>query len=224
MRNAVVLFSGGQDSTICLFFALQQYDKVYTLGFNYGQQHQAELKCRISILNNFGKKYPNLMSDTILDVRSFGSIAKSNLTCQSGNANSFVVPGRNVMFLTYAASFAYLHECNHIVTGVCEMDYQGFPDCRRATMDATQTCLSLALDYPIEIITPLIHLTKAEEWKLADELGGKEFIDFLVKETHTCYKGNHEDLHEWGYGCGECLACRLRADGYKEYVSNRLSK
>ncbi len=231
MQNgAIVSFSGGQDSTTCLFWALKHFDFVETVGFNYGQKNVVELQCREEILAKIRTKYPQLASklreDLLIDAQSFGKVSSSALT-GSGEAikahgsrglpTSFV-PARNLMFLTYAAARAYLKEVHTIVTGVGQADFSGYPDCRRNTMDALEKALSLGMDWKIEIVTPLMFKTKAQTWLLAQELGGKELVDFIVKETHTCYEGDHEHLHPWGYGCGKCPACLLRQHGFEEFL------
>lgn len=210
-NNALVLFSGGLDSTTCLFWALSKYDKVYTIGFDYGQKHKVELECRHNILSSI--KDDKFIVDKLVDVNSFGSLAIDQ-------SDPFV-PGRNLVFLTYASAYAYLNNCSTIITGVCETDYSCFPDCRRSTMTAMESALSLGLDTSIKIETPLMYLTKAQTWELAERLGGTELIDFIVKNTHTCYNGDHTHLHSWGYGCGECVACELRAKGFIEYKNRK---
>lgn len=210
-NNALVLFSGGLDSTTCLFYALSKYDKVYTIGFDYGQKHKVELECRQNILSSI--KDDKFIADKLVDVKSFGSLAI--------DPSDPFVPGRNLVFLTYASAYAYLNNCSTIITGVCETDYSCFPDCRRSTMTAMESALSLGLDTAIKIETPLMYLTKAQTWELAERLGGTELIDFIIKNTHTCYNGDHTHLHSWGYGCGECVACELRAKGFIEYKNRK---
>ena len=230
-NDALVVFSGGQDSTTCLFYALQKYDNVYTIGFNYGQRHQVELDCRQKILNSVKEKFSNFKGDSTIDVNSFGKVAECALTVdareiktEEGKLPTSFVPARNLMFMTYAAAFAYLRDIHTIITGVCETDYSGYPDCRRDTMDAMEKALSLGMDFPIQIVTPLMYLSKAEEWKLAESIGGDDLVSFIVKETHTCYEGDHTHFHEWGYGCGKCPACKLRAHGYEEYQKMKVLK
>ena len=232
MKTALVSFSGGQDSTTCLFWALNHYDRVHTIGFDYGQKNRVELDCRKTILQKIKEQFPQLgkklASDLVVDIRSFGQIAQSALTGsdqamgevgENGLPNSFV-PGRNLVFLTYAAARAYLIKAQTIVGGMGQTDFSGYPDCRRDTMDALQKALSLGLDQGVEIVTPLMFLTKAQTWKLAENLGGEALVHFIVENTHTCYEGDHRHHHDWGYGCGVCPACRLREKGWKEYQAN----
>ena len=230
--KALVVFSGGQDSTTCLAYALANYDEVETVGFYYGQRHSVELICRQNVLKKIREEFPELASklgkDTVIDVSSFGQIADSALTRpeekiedgDNGLPTSFV-PGRNILFLTYAGSMAYCRKADTIITGVCETDYSGYPDCRGATIYAIQMALSLGMDREIFIDTPLMHLTKAQTWELAEKCGGKKMVDLIVRETHTCYEGDHEHFHDWGYGCGECPACKLREKGYREYAEGK---
>ena len=233
MKTALVSFSGGQDSTTCLFWALNHYDRVHTIGFDYGQKNHVELSCRKSILQKIYSQFPQyaekLASDVVVNIRSFGQIAQSALTgndqtmgeiSENGLPNSFV-PGRNLVFLTYAAARAYLINAQTIVAGMGQTDFSGYPDCRRNTMDALQNALTLGLDRSIEITTPLMFLTKAQTWELAEMLGGKTLVDFIVENTHTCYEGDHQHFHEWGYGCGGCPACQLRDKGWKEYLARK---
>ena len=231
MQNgAIVSFSGGQDSTTCLFWSLKNFDFVETVGFNYGQKNAIELQCREKILTNIRTSYPELASrlgeDLLIDAQSFGKVSCSALT-GSGEAikadgsrglpTSFV-PARNLMFLTYAAARAYIREVHTIVTGVGQADFSGYPDCRRDTMDALEKTLSLGMNWEVKIATPLMFKTKAQTWVLAEELGGRDLVDFIVRETHTCYEGDHEHFHPWGYGCGKCPACLLRQKGFEEYL------
>ena len=228
-KAAIVSFSGGQDSTTCLFCALQNYDRVETVGFNYGQKNNVELICRKEILQKIQTQFPNfacrLGPDLVIDASTFGQVSSSALT-GSGEAivsegkrglPSSFVPARNLMFMTYIGARAYLRDIHTIITGVGQADFSGYPDCRRNTMDAMQKALSLGMDWPIEIVTPLMYRTKAQTWELAHEVGDDELVDFIVKETHTCYEGDREHFHVWGYGCGHCPACLLREKGFEEY-------
>lgn len=227
--SAVVLLSGGQDSTTCLGWALEQFEHVATVGFDYGQRHRVELDCRRTILSRIRQMKPEwavrLNSDTVLDLRLLRDIGGTAMieTAQiamgrNGLPNTFV-PGRNLLFLTAAAACAYRQGAKHLVTGVCETDYSGYPDCRDDTIKALQVALNLGMDERFVIHTPLMWLDKAATWKLAEGLGGDAFVKLIAQETHTCYQGDREHLHEWGYGCGECPACELRAKGYAEYRS-----
>lgn len=227
MSKAIVSFSGGQDSTTCLFWALENFDEVETIGFYYGQRHSVELACRKEILKSLPKKFPKyagkLGNDQLVDISAFGKLADSALTKDgdiemgdNGLPTSFV-PARNLIFLCMASSKAYSIGADTIVTGVCETDYSGYPDCRESTIISLEKAISLGLDKQIAIITPLMHLTKAETWKMAEDIGGEEMVNFIAKETHTCYEGDHVSEHDWGYGCGQCPACVLREKGWKEY-------
>lgn len=232
-NGAIVSFSGGQDSTTCLFWALKHYDHVETVGFNYGQKNAVELNCRKTVLEKIQTQFPDLShklgADLVIDATTFGQVSSSALTCsgepiqahgRDGLPTSFV-PARNLMFMTYVGARAYLREIHTIITGVGQADFSGYPDCRRDTMDAMQKALTLGMNWEIEIVTPLMFRTKAQTWELAYELGGEKLVDFIVRETHTCYEGDHEHLHPWGYGCGECPACILRKKGYEEFLASR---
>ena len=225
--GALVLFSGGQDSSACLAWALQRYDRVETVGFDYGQRHHIELQARQSVLTGFRRDFPKwtvrLGEDHVLDIKSFGAVAESALTAdrtieitERGLPSTFV-PGRNLAFFIYAAALADRRGLEVLVGGMCETDFSGYPDCRRATLDVMQQTLRLGMDRPFVIETPLMWLTKAQTWALADELGGPPLVNLVVRDSHTCYNGVREELHPWGYGCGECPACELRAKGWDEW-------
>lgn len=224
---ALVLFSGGQDSTTCLAWALQRYARVETLGFDYGQRHAIELTVRPSVLQAIRTLDPSwatrLGEDHVLDLSVLGEISETALTRDSeitmqadGLPNTFV-PGRNLLFLTLAAALAYRRGISVLVGGMCETDYSGYPDCRDETMRALQSALRLGMSTQLYIETPLMWLDKAATWRLADQLGGQSLVDLIRTETHTCYLGERGQLHEWGYGCGQCPACELRAKGYQSY-------
>lgn len=226
-RSALVLFSGGQDSTICLAHALAHYDRVETVGFDYGQRHAVELECRPKIIGAIKSAFPHwadkLGSDRLCDVSVLGEISDTAMiaeteivVAENGLPNTFV-PGRNLLFLTLAGAIAWRRGISNLVGGMCETDYSGYPDCRRGTLDAQALALSRGMDRPFNIETPLMWLDKAETWELAEELGGQKLIDLVVEETHTCYLGDREHRHEWGYGCGTCPACDLRARGYETW-------
>lgn len=226
--KALVLFSGGQDSTTCLAWALDRYEHVETVGFNYGQRHIVELECRSAILEQVKREFPQwanrLGPDHMLDLQLLGQISDTALTQDkaiemqaNGLPNSFV-PGRNLIFFTFAASIAYRRGLQVLVGGMCETDYSGYPDCRDNTLKAMQVALSLGLDGPMVIETPLMWIDKAETWRLAQRLGGDSFVRLIQDQTHTCYIGDHSNKHEWGYGCGACPACELRRSGYEAYV------
>lgn len=228
-RSALVLFSGGQDSTTCLAWALKHFDKVETIGFNYGQRHQVEMTCRTQVLNSIKASFPHwaakLGEDHVLDLDILGQISDTSLTqekaisfAKSGLPNTFV-PGRNLLFFTFAATIAYRRELKHLVGGMCETDYSGYPDCRDNTLKSLQVSLALGMDTPVVIDTPLMWLDKCETWALAHELGGEQLVTTIVKETHTCYMGDRSTLHPWGYGCNACPACELRRTGFEKYMS-----
>jgi 7-cyano-7-deazaguanine synthase len=229
--KALVLFSGGQDSTTCLAWALERYEYVETIGFDYGQRHEIELECRINILQEMRKRFPNwakrLGEDHVLDLRLLGQISDTAMTAEktiefekNGLPNTFV-PGRNLLFLTFAATIAYRRGLTVLVGGMCETDYSGYPDCRDNTLKATQVALSLGMDAPVIIETPLMWLDKAQTWRLAENLGGQDFVSLIQEESHTCYLGTRQQKHEWGYGCGTCPACELRKTGYEQYIQER---
>ena len=229
--KALVLFSGGQDSTTCLAWALERYEHVETIGFDYGQRHRIELECRLSILQEVRNRFPNwakrLGEDHVLDLKLLGQISDTAMTAEktiefekNGLPNTFV-PGRNLLFLTFAATIAYRRGLTVLVGGMCETDYSGYPDCRDNTLKATQVALSLGMDAPLIIETPLMWLDKAQTWRLAENLGGQDLVSLIQEESHTCYLGTRQDKHEWGYGCGTCPACELRKTGYEQYIQER---
>ena len=223
---ALVLFSGGQDSTVCLAWALTRYDRVETIGFDYGQRHAVELTQRATIRNRLtelGLDYGRLGPDTLIDIRALGQISETALTrdteieiAASGLSSTFV-PGRNLLFLTYAAALAWRRGIGTLVGGMCETDFSGYPDCRNDTIQAMAQALALGLDKPITIETPLMFVDKAGTWKLAHDLGGDALVGLVVQETHTCYLGDRSSRHDWGYGCGTCPACELRANGWDRW-------
>ena len=225
--GALVLFSGGQDSTICLGHALERYSRVETVGFNYGQRHLVELECRTRVLAALRERFPawsaQLGADHMIDLSSFGAIGETALTSEaeivmteSGLPSTFV-PGRNLAFFVHAAALGHRRGLTVLVGGMCETDYSGYPDCRDETLRTLQEALRLATEVPFSIETPLMWLSKAQSWGLAEDLGGVAFIDLIREKTHTCYVGDHETKHDWGYGCGACPACELRAKGYEDW-------
>jgi 7-cyano-7-deazaguanine synthase len=229
--KALVLFSGGQDSTTCLAWALERYEHVETIGFDYGQRHRIELECRLNILQEVRNRFPNwtkrLGEDHVLDLKLLGQISDTAMTAEktiefekNGLPNTFV-PGRNLLFLTFAATIAYRRDLTVLVGGMCETDYSGYPDCRDNTLKATQVALSLGMDAPVIIETPLMWLNKAQTWRLAESVGGQDFVSLVQEESHTCYLGTRQQKHEWGYGCGTCPACELRKTGYEQYIQER---
>lgn len=224
---ALVLFSGGQDSTTCLGWALERFGRVETVGINYGQRHQVELECRSRVREKIAALKPEwkarLGRDHMLALPVLGEIADCALTDdrriafeETGLPNTFV-PGRNLLFFTLAAAIAYRRGAHVLVGGMCETDFSGYPDCRDNTLKSLQVSLSLGLDAPMVIETPLMRLTKAETWELARRTGGDDFVRLIRDETHTCYMGDHEHFHAWGFGCGKCPACELRERGWKEW-------
>ena len=223
-----MLFSGGQDSTVCLAWALQRFAQVETIGFSYGQRHAVELGCRQTVIAELRAQFPKwgkrLGEDHMLDLALLGQISETALTAQreiemneDGLPNTFV-PGRNLLFLTFAGTVAYRRGLNALVGGMCETDFSGYPDCRDNTLKALQVAISLGLDTPMTIETPLMWFDKAQTWSLTERLGGEALIDLVAEHTHTCYVGDRSRRHEWGYGCGLCPACDLRRAGYNAWV------
>ncbi len=230
----MVLFSGGQDSATCLAWALDRFVHVETVGFSYGQRHIVELECRERLSSGIKSLKPEwalkLGDAHTLDIPTLGEISDTALTRdvaiemgEGGLPNTFV-PGRNLVFLTFAAALAYRRGIANIVGGMCETDFSGYPDCRDETIRALNSALNLGMDKTFELHTPLMWRSKAETWKLAEELGGKALIDLIVEESHTCYLGERGSRLEWGYGCGECPACSLRAKGWAEFQASKESK
>jgi 7-cyano-7-deazaguanine synthase len=229
--HALVLFSGGQDSSVCLAWALNRFERVETVGFDYGQTHRVELDARQNVRKAIiGMSPPwseRLGPDHSLDLSSFGAIGESALTTDRAididarGLPSTFVPGRNLVFLTYAAALADRRGLRVLVGGMCETDFSGYPDCRRDTLDALQSALNLGMAADYEIATPLMSLTKAETWDLALELGGPELVELIRTQSHTCYRGVRDLLHDWGYGCGTCPACDLRAKGWAQWTLSR---
>ena len=230
-NSALVLFSGGQDSTTCLAWALERFQYVETVGFDYGQRHRIELDVRAPIRAALCRDLPHwahkLGDDHSLDLSVLGQISDTALTRDvaitmqaNGLPNTFI-PGRNLVFLTFAAALAYRRGAKHLVTGVCETDYSGYPDCRDDTIKAMQLALNLGMDARFVLHTPLMWIDKAATWRLAETLGGEPLIALIRDETHTCYNGDRIDRHPWGFGCAACPACQLRADGYQRYMMAR---
>jgi 7-cyano-7-deazaguanine synthase len=230
---ALVLFSGGQDSTTCLAWALERYPRVETIGFDYGQRHAIELTVRPRVLAQVRAVKPEwaarLGDDHMVDLGLIGQLSQTAMTedieivmQENGLPNTFV-PGRNLLFMTVAATLAYRRGLTVLVGGMCETDFSGYPDCRDDTMKALQVALNLGMDTRNKVETPLMWLDKAQTWQLAERLGGQTLVDLIRAETHTCYKGERGALHDWGYGCGACPACELRARGYRLYQAGRQS-
>jgi 7-cyano-7-deazaguanine synthase len=227
--TALVLFSGGQDSTTCLAWALEHYSRVETIGFDYGQRHAIELTVRPSLLAKMRTHSADwdsrLGPDHMIDLSLIAAISDTALTqnveiamLENGLPNTFV-PGRNILFMTVAATLAYRRGLTVLVGGMCETDFSGYPDCRDDTMKALQVALNLGMATRMKLETPLMWLDKCQTWELAEQLGGKALVDLIRSDTHTCYLGERGQLHAWGYGCGTCPACALRARGYQEYAA-----
>jgi len=231
LGGALVLFSGGQDSTTCLAWALERFDRIETIGFAYGQRHGVEMDCRTPVRQGVAaiktKWAARLGEDHLVDLHTLGEISNTGLTRdveikmgEAGLPNTFV-PGRNLIFLTFAAVLAYRRGLRHVVTGVCETDYSGYPDCRDDTMKALQVALNLGMEQRFVMHTPLMWIDKCDTWRLADALGGAALVEIVRRDTHTCYLGDRSKLHEWGHGCGRCPACELRRDGYRKWINSR---
>jgi len=231
-EGALVLLSGGQDSAVCLAWALDRFDQVETIGFDYGQHHRVELECRTAVRGGLATLNTTwaarLGMDHTLALDALGEVSNTALTRdvaieigESGLPNTFV-PGRNLVFLTFAAALAYRRGLRHIVGGMCETDYSGYPDCRDDTIKALQVALNLGMERRFILHMPLMWIDKAQTWTLARDLGGDHLVDLVVSETHTCYLGDRTHRHAWGYGCGECPACRIRADGFRRYRDGML--
>jgi 7-cyano-7-deazaguanine synthase len=229
-RGALVLFSGGQDSTTCLAWALDRYPRVETLGIAYGQRHAVELEQRAVVLEALRAAFPawaaRLGEDNEISLGELGRISETALTRESeiemtaAGLPSTFVPGRNLLFLTYAAAIAYRRGMRTLVAGMCETDYSGYPDCRNETIQTQARAISLGFDTPFAIETPLMYVDKAGTWQIAQDLGGAALVEIVREATHTCYLGDRSQRHAWGYGCGTCPACELRAKGW-EHFRNR---
>ena len=228
---AIELFSGGQDSTVCLAWALERFGRVETIGFDYGQRHRVELDARPRVRARIIALRPawaeRLGDDHVVQLDALSAISDTALTrdiaikiAESGLPTTFV-PGRNLVFFAFAGALAYRRGAKHLVAGMCETDYSGYPDCRDDTLKAMQLALNLGMDRRFAIHTPLMWIDKAATFALAHAIGGDGFIDLLVEDTHTCYLGDRSHRHAWGYGCGACPACRLRADGFAHWKTQR---
>ena len=229
--KALVLFSGGQDSATCLAWALDRFSAVETIGFAYGQRHAVELEVRRAFMDRLRSAFPawagRLGEDHMLDLSVIGQMGQTALTADveiemgRNNLPTTFVPGRNILFFTSAAAVAYRRRLRHLVGGMCETDYSGYPDCRDDTLKALQVALNLGLDSRFVIETPLMWLDKAATWALADALGGQRLVDLMIEHTHSCYRGDRSQRHAWGYGCGTCPACELRAGGWSRFADGR---
>lgn len=229
-RTALVLFSGGQDSTTCLAWALERFRRVETVGFDYGQRHLIEMDCRLTVREELHAQFPHwadrLGDDHVLDLGLIGQLSDTALTAEreiefqaNGLPNTFV-PGRNLLFLGFAATLAYRRGASVLVGGMCETDYSGYPDCRDNTLKALQVALSLGLATPMTLETPLMFLTKAQTWDLSEQLGGRTLVELIIEHTHTCYLGERGQRHPWGHGCGHCPACELRHKGHADWLAD----
>ena len=228
-KKAMVMVSGGQDSATCLAWALDKYELVETIGFSYGQRHIVELDCRQTVLAEIvklssqwcGRLGPDFMVpiEGVNKLSGSALLNKKKIDTEPGKLPNTFIPGRNLLFLTYAAALCYERGIQTIVGGMCETDYSGYPDCRSETMNSMQKSLSLGMETSFEIVTPLMHLTKSDTWRLAEKLGGSSFVNLIIENTATCYEGDRENRHDWGYGCNNCPACELRSDGYSKYIN-----
>jgi len=230
-EKALVLFSGGQDSTVCLAWALERFETVETIGFDYGQRHSVELECRQTLRRRLAEDFPRwrgrLGEDHLLDLGILGAISETALTREGeirlqadGLPNTFV-PGRNLLFFTFAATIAWRRGLRHLVGGMCETDYSGYPDCRDDTLKALQVTLNLGMDRRFVVETPLMWIDKAQTWALTEQLGGERLVELVRAESHSCYKGERQVEHAWGRGCGRCPACDLRATGWTKWRAGR---
>ena len=228
-RAALVLFSGGQDSSIALAWTLERFDHVETIAFDYGQRHAVELEARNAVRREIASALPRLVSrlgdDRIIDLRGLGDISDTALTreteiiiAENGLPTTFV-PGRNLVFLTMAAACAFRRGAGVLVAGMCETDFSGYPDCRRETLDAQMKAIGLGMDARFTLETPLMFMSKAQSWFLAEEIGGARLIEILLEHSHSCYVGDRSRRFDWGYGCGACPACELRAKGWNAYIA-----
>ena len=229
--SALVMFSGGQDSTVCLAWALQRFARVETVGFDYGQRHSIELTVRARLRESLGALRSEwrvrLGDDHVVKLDALAAISDSALTreteieiTESGLPTTFV-PGRNLIFFCFAGALAYRRGARHIVAGMCETDYSGYPDCRDDTVKAMQVALTLGLDRRVTLHTPLMWIDKADTFAMAEEIGGKPLLDLVIEDSHSCYLGERAQRHDWGYGCGTCPACKLRAQGFAKFITKR---
>ena len=234
VHKALIMFSGGQDSATCLAWALERYDYIETVGFNYEQRHAVEMSSRQIVLKSFKTGFPNwaekIGEDHIVDLSALGAISETSLTrdveitlSKDGLPSTFV-PGRNLIFLNFAAALGYRRDLTTLIGGMCEADFSGYPDCRIETLNAQMKAISLGMDKAFKLETPLMNLSKAGAWDMAYKLGGQALVEIILEDTHTCYLGERGTRHDWGYGCGSCPACELRAQGWKKYSSGRFNR
>lgn len=230
-KTALLLYSGGQDSASCLAWALNRFDRVETVGFDYGQRHNVEMTCRLKVLDAIRRSFPawqdKLGQDHVLDLSVLGQVSDTALTSEaeikisdSGLPNTFV-PGRNILFFSLASALAYRRNVKDIIAGVCQTDYSGYPDCREETIRSMEQTLRLGLEVDFELHCPLMWIDKKQTWDLAFAEGGQDLIDIVIEHTHTCYLGDRSQHHDWGYGCGQCPACDLRRKGYEAFVQSK---
>ena len=232
VERALVLFSGGQDSTVCLAWALERFQRVETIGFDYGQRHVVELSVRPRIREKMATLQPawkqRLGDDHVISLPALGKMSDTALTREAeigfstNELPTTFVPGRNLIFLCFAGALAYRRGAGHLVAGMCETDYSGYPDCRDATIKTMAQALRLGMDFPLEVHTPLMQVDKAGTFALAREVGGQPFLDLVIEDSHSCYLGDRSSRHAWGFGCGSCPACELRARGYQEFVAGEV--
>lgn len=234
LTSALVLFSGGMDSSLCLADALNRYERVETIGFDYGQRHNVELVCRLNLIQSMRETFPKwserLGDDHIIEIPALSKIGGTALIgdgaiqMEANGLPSTFVPGRNLLFFTYAAALAYRRGIATLIGGMCETDYSGYPDCRRDTLDALEKSLNLGMEYAFTIETPLMYLSKADSCTFGQALGGEALMNLIIEKSHSCYVGDRINRHDWGYGCGECPACELREAGFKEWFSSKNTK
>jgi 7-cyano-7-deazaguanine synthase len=227
-RKALIMFSGGQDSATCLAWACENFEQIETIGFEYEQRHHIEMECRQAVLQKFAEAFPHwgakLGQDHVVDLSALGQISETALTRdvkitvnETGLPSTFV-PGRNLIFLNFAAALGFRRGASVLIGGMCEADFSGYPDCRKDTLDAQMKAISLGMDRAFRLETPLMHVSKAGAWEMAEKLGGPALVELILEYTHTCYLGTRGARHDWGYGCGDCPACELRAKGWAEYA------
>ena len=230
-NSSLVLFSGGQDSTICLLWALSEYEEVYTIGFEYGQRHKIEIECRNKILlklKSFSKEFSSkIKKDTVITLNGFKDIVKNSsllnekdISYSKDDMPDTFVPGRNLIFLNYAGIVAYNHDIPDIIGGMCQTDYSGYPDCRKETILSMEKTLNLGMEKEFNLITPLMDINKSQTWQIAYSLYGFNILEIIIEESHTCYMGDRENRHIWGYGCDNCPACALRKKGWLAFLDN----
>ncbi len=229
MNEALLLFSGGQDSTTVLAWCLKKYDKTHLITFDYGQIHNIEMQSAKRIIKTFKKEFPvwkhKIENLIVYKINNLGKlhknalVSKIKISTKDKLPNTFV-PGRNVLFYTLGATLAYSRNIHNIVSGVCETDFSGYPDCRNKTIQYINKTLNLAMEKDFKLFTPLMNKSKTDTWKMAYRLGGKKLVDIIIKHTHSCYLGNRENLYPWGYGCNKCPACLLRRKGWENYINS----